>query len=405
MGIAYVGSIAAAATSVTMPAGRAVGDFELMWSFRSGSTSAPTVPSGWKLIKSGTATSTFAGLYFRWCTSASDTSGTWTSASGLACAVYRGVLGIGGIVAPTMATTSTVTFPALTLVQSAGNSWIVGCAGHRTATAASMAVAPTGMINRTGATTAFANINDTNGGKTSWSSQTITASASSGNGGETIELLADNSTYDPTNTLGTSGFTLSNSNKTAATAGATGAGKFVAIMLPQMAGKFVGAFTLSVSPSAGNDANVGISGLGGTVSGYPHATDGGMSYFQGQIFVNNASVSTSVDTYGVGDKIYVAVNITSAGAGKCWVLKSGSGNGWDGVGDNPDTNTGGFSFSLTDGFNQVYLCASGNDSFPCTWVWNGADTGSGLASFAPWDSIVLFNNPRILQAVNRASTF
>ena len=95
MAISYVGSASAAATSVTLPA-HVAGDLIYIFTFRNGSTTAPTIPSGWLPIAGGPGANTCSFRQgFRIARGASETSGTWTNATHIVAVVMRGTLGIG----------------------------------------------------------------------------------------------------------------------------------------------------------------------------------------------------------------------------------------------------------------------------------------------------------------------
>lgn len=88
-------------------------------------------------------------------------------------------------------TGTTVTYPALTMVNTSGSSWVVGMGTHRS-TNTTITTAPTGMTHRTGSTVAgTVSGNDTNGGVSSWSLTTESVGGtSSGWGCYTVEILA-----------------------------------------------------------------------------------------------------------------------------------------------------------------------------------------------------------------------
>lgn len=131
MAISRVGAASAATTSLTVPA-HAVGDLMLMLAWRSGSSSAPTVPSGWTVL--GTANQTgstkcWVGLYYHVATSTSDTSGTWTSATGLVCMIYRqAAVPVAGDVSVQAGTSTTANYPAKTISDTV-NSWFAALVG------------------------------------------------------------------------------------------------------------------------------------------------------------------------------------------------------------------------------------------------------------------------------------
>ena len=192
--LSLVGSNSATTTSVTIPAHQA-GDLLVMFAYISSSTTPPTQPTtgGWVTLTTKTGTTQSCRISYKTCTGTSDTSGTWTNATELCVHVMRASLGftaLPGTFATSSSTTTTVTFPALTLADTSGNSWVLGFAGASNSTQ-TLSTAPTGMTNRQNpvvASTSQAASDDTNGGVSSWSVQTITAGT--GNSvSATVEIL------------------------------------------------------------------------------------------------------------------------------------------------------------------------------------------------------------------------
>jgi hypothetical protein len=189
MTVAYVGAQGAAATSVTIPAHQ-VGDLILVFAYRDGSNTVPTTPAAggtvptWTTIVSSggnTNSSTFA---YAVATATTTTSGTWTNATEIIVQVYRGAT-VGASTSNAANNSSAINFPALTLQRTDSSSWVVGVAGHRTAT--NVEVAPTGMTNRVFAGTEIAG-HDTAAGVTTWNSTTVTVNSSSGWRSAVLEL-------------------------------------------------------------------------------------------------------------------------------------------------------------------------------------------------------------------------
>lgn len=184
MAISYIGG-AVGTTTATIPAHQA-GDLIVAFAFRSGSTTLPTLPTGWTSIQTGAAQTAASRLAYRVATDNTTTTGTWTNAGRLVIHVYRGATTPGASVAPSTGASTTVTFPALTL-QQAGSSWVARFAGHRTSTNLPV---PTGSTQRqlTGNTPIAAG-NDSNGTVASNPTATnVTVNASSGWHAYTVEL-------------------------------------------------------------------------------------------------------------------------------------------------------------------------------------------------------------------------
>lgn len=167
MSIQYIGS-ATGVTSATLPAHQA-GDLILAFAFRDGSTTAPTLPSGWTNIRNNGANTCSGRVAYRVATASGTTSETWTNATSVVFLIYRNINQNSPIGNTDSATASSVTvnYPALSVSQ---DSWVVGFAGHRSANV--NLIAPTGMTNRAyvqDATDEAAG-HDTNGSVASWSS-------------------------------------------------------------------------------------------------------------------------------------------------------------------------------------------------------------------------------------------
>jgi hypothetical protein len=192
--ISHVGSAAAATASVVLPAHQA-GDLIIVFAARSAGGSPETVPSlpaGWTSI--GTSQRNFwaTRVGYKMAASGAETSGTWTNATRITSLVYRGAnptAPIGATATAGNTTGSVVTYPALTLTDSTTPPWVVGVAGHRTAD--DLQNPPAGMMNRAWNGSGFPGqvaAQDTNGGVSSWTAQTVTVSGSDAWDAWTIEI-------------------------------------------------------------------------------------------------------------------------------------------------------------------------------------------------------------------------
>lgn len=193
MAISRVGS-AVGTTSATPPAHQA-GDVFLAFAYRDGSTTAPTLPSGWTSIQASGANTNSMRAAFKVAAGASETVTGFTSATSLVLGVYRGVDQadpIGGS-AITGGASTTITYPAVTMDRSDGSSWVVGGGGHRSTNVA-IQTAPSGMTNVTSVSDATdeAALHDTNAGVSSWSATGASVGGTSrGWRAITVELRAD----------------------------------------------------------------------------------------------------------------------------------------------------------------------------------------------------------------------
>lgn len=89
MAISRIGAAAAEATSITIPGTYQAADLMIIFAFRSGNATPPSLPAGWTNISSTAGTSSLRCGY-KIAGSASETSGTWTNATGVISHVYRG---------------------------------------------------------------------------------------------------------------------------------------------------------------------------------------------------------------------------------------------------------------------------------------------------------------------------
>jgi len=103
----------------------------VVFAYRDGSNSAPSLASGFTNISSsGGANTNSSRLAYKWAASSSESVGTWTNATDIIVHVYRGVTRIGTSTVGSGSSAS-VTYPALTL-EKAGTSWVARFAGNRT---------------------------------------------------------------------------------------------------------------------------------------------------------------------------------------------------------------------------------------------------------------------------------
>lgn len=135
MTLSYVGAAGAASTSVTPPTGN-VGDLLLVFAFRSGVNTAPTLPSGWTNLDNGGSGGEAFRVGYKIATSTVDSSGTWTNATDVTIVRVAGAATdpawIGGQTR-TSNSTATITYGAVTLIGTTGN-MLISFAGAVSAT-------------------------------------------------------------------------------------------------------------------------------------------------------------------------------------------------------------------------------------------------------------------------------
>lgn len=192
MAISRVGFSSAEATTITIPGTFQAGDLIIIFAFRDGSTTNPTVPAGFTTITAttdGTTASVSAG--WKLAASGADTSGTWTNTTGLVCVVLRNVATNKtpvGTFQPGAGTTNTINYPVLNPLKCPGTSWVIAFAGHRSIDT-TIETAPAGLVSQTntvGATAEYAGF-DSNGPISSWPSTNVTVTGTA-SGWQTMVL-------------------------------------------------------------------------------------------------------------------------------------------------------------------------------------------------------------------------
>jgi len=193
MAISFVGA-ATGTTSATLPA-HVAGDVLLAFAHRDGNTTAPSLPAGWTDLGSSGANVNSSRIGYKVAAGSSETSGTWTNATGLVVLVYRGCNTtdpIGGVVGGG-SSSLVVAYPALTLQVTDGTSWVAAVAGHRSVDIVGLAGPPAGLTNRAYQQDATATIvgHDTAAGVSSWAGASDTVTGTSGGWRSwSVELLA-----------------------------------------------------------------------------------------------------------------------------------------------------------------------------------------------------------------------
>jgi hypothetical protein len=154
------------------------GDIIIIWAFNTGAATIPTLPAGWTSIITDSSTDSVR-VGYKIAASGSETSGTWTAADHLMCAVYRNVSAIGDS-AINNATSGTLSFPSLSLQQTNGTSTVLMFATTQAANGASQAFTDGVFPQRrfadlpTGDSWIFDAAN-----QTSWSGDTVTSGGTS----------------------------------------------------------------------------------------------------------------------------------------------------------------------------------------------------------------------------------
>lgn len=172
MAIQYIGG-GVGVSSAEIPL-HSVGDIIIAGAFRSNSNTIPVLPSGWVEIASGFGNQRALMIAYKFASSTSDIVEEFTGANNFVAHVYRGVSPqpIGEVQQMTSGT-AIMTFPALTLQNSSGSSWVVGIGGI-SAGGQAVEIPPAGMVNRTNRAVSGNEIvgHDTDGGVTEFTQRT-----------------------------------------------------------------------------------------------------------------------------------------------------------------------------------------------------------------------------------------
>jgi len=187
MAISYVSGASAASNTVAMPT-HTTGDLIFCFAFRDGNVAAPTAPAGWTVLDSiigGTSCSSTLG--YKYAASGSETTGTWTNASGVVVVVYRGCYYVGGSAVQGYGVSSSITHPDTGVPYYNNTLWSVRFCGHRSATNLGTN-APSGYTARAGtATECYAFDNSSFTAATGTQAQSV--SASSGWNADCLQLI------------------------------------------------------------------------------------------------------------------------------------------------------------------------------------------------------------------------
>jgi hypothetical protein len=184
------GSASSAGTSVALPT-HATGDMIVITAFDSAGGTNPSLPAGYTVIGSGIPGGVIASKTgYKIAASNAEVSGTWTGATSVHATVFRGIdstTPFGATGSGTSASSGSMTYPALTLQNVDGSSWVYFAGIHQTAT--DFDNTPTGLTRRT--TLDHSATFDTNAGVTSRSSQNVGVNASAAYRVFAVEIRAN----------------------------------------------------------------------------------------------------------------------------------------------------------------------------------------------------------------------
>lgn len=149
--IIRAGQNSAEAATVTIPSGHQAGDLLIIFAFRDGSATNPTIPAGWTNITNTLdTTSGSASVGWKIAALSSETSGTWTNATGLMVVVLRSIDDSAPIMTngTSNGVSTTITYAALTdaNLRGATGYYLLAFAAHRSIDTA-IDAPPTRMAN------------------------------------------------------------------------------------------------------------------------------------------------------------------------------------------------------------------------------------------------------------------
>jgi hypothetical protein len=196
------GCATAGSNCAMSPTTNLVGDGYLGFAYRTGSTTPPTVPTGWTAIASGSVGTTAYAVACKYATTTIESSGTWTNATDLLVVGYHNVNGSAtgqscdrqmfssypGI-NNSSSSSSSISYGG-TPMSGDGTSWIVAFGAH--ASANNVQLPPTGLSNVLAAGAGpMAAAFDSAGGRTSWPTSSVTVNATSAYRSYVFELLPE----------------------------------------------------------------------------------------------------------------------------------------------------------------------------------------------------------------------
>jgi methenyltetrahydromethanopterin cyclohydrolase len=192
------GQAAAAATSITIPT-HVAGDLLIMFAYANG-TAAPVLPAGWIEIGNKQGATPSTRVAYRTATGSGTASGTWTNASHLIAVVYEGQHASNpiGSFEKSEGSSATISYPALTLSDTSGNSRVIAFASHNGGATNNTQTPPTGMTNYssqgTGPKSAF---HETTSAVATWAGGSVGVTANSAWSSWSLEVRSEATPGEP----------------------------------------------------------------------------------------------------------------------------------------------------------------------------------------------------------------
>lgn len=195
MAISFVAGYDAAANSVSITTPQA-GDLILVWAFRKFSATAPTLASGYTSISTKSSSLVdicSARLSAKISNGTETSSGTWTNATHVVVAIYRGTkdtvaTAIGGTAFNGNASNALL-YGGLTLTDTSGSSWVAGFGGN-VQSFAGMDGTMTVLDTHRAGTSNYTNGLDTGNGVSSYAQESLSMAGTNDWVTGTVELIA-----------------------------------------------------------------------------------------------------------------------------------------------------------------------------------------------------------------------
>ena len=152
-GLSFVSAVSGAGTSITLGAHEA-GDLIIVFAFRDGSNTSPSLPTGFTNDYNAGGNSSSFRVGWKIAASSSEGSGTWTNASGLVAAVYRGAHATAPILSRSRTSFgstgsgSVYYTPGFSFTETDEAGWGLAMVGLRS-TGQGEDIPPSAMVNRT----------------------------------------------------------------------------------------------------------------------------------------------------------------------------------------------------------------------------------------------------------------
>lgn len=198
MAISRLTSGANASNTVTFNSVYGVDDCIVAWVTNNATATVPTLPAGWTSVTSVTANNQAAILAYKFAASTSESSGTWTNATAINYAIYRGVdktTPFTNAAGQTGTGSTTISYSGIVSFSNPGADWVLTMSMISNQTGKAYSHPGTNQFYHIdiGASTYEATMYDSGGAVASYSFNSKTLSASLNSMTKTVELVASKS--------------------------------------------------------------------------------------------------------------------------------------------------------------------------------------------------------------------